>query len=492
MAVWLTPPRLDTGAVRGSAGSNVTPQVCKKMKTSMGSRQNALGPELSSIAASRTFASVVPLFASGQLLPSDELRIILDRIERYEPDIQAFAALSVDAARAAAAAADERWKKHAPLSPIDGMVVGIKDIIETADMPTGQGSPIWAGTATRRDAASVQALREAGAVVLGKTTTTEFALTEALHRTRNPRDLARTPGGSSSGSAAAVAAGFVHAALGTQVVGSILRPASYCGCIGFKPTFGALNRGGSFDYFSQSCLGVLAANLGDAWQLASVIAARVGGDPGCDPLSSEAEAPAPIAPARLAIVRPEGWTNATKGAQAAFDRAVSTLSASGVELVGAALDPVVARLDAALADVKRPLNAILDWEMRWPLATYHSRSASGLSAAMEGRLRAGKTMTLEDYRRLLAWRRELRAEFAMAMAGFDAAITLSATGAAPIGHGSTGDPGMNAAASTLGAPCISMPALADAGLPLGLQLIGAAGCDSRLVSLAEGIMQRLA
>jgi Asp-tRNA(Asn)/Glu-tRNA(Gln) amidotransferase A subunit family amidase len=458
----------------------------------MGSHPTRLGPEMGSFAAPRTFAFVAPLFASGQLLPSDELRIILDRIERYEPDIQAFAALSIDAARAAAAAADERWINHAPLSPIDGMVVGIKDIIETADMPTGQGSPIWAGTATRRDAASVQALREAGAVVLGKTTTTEFALTEALHRTRNPRDVGRTPGGSSSGSAAAVAAGFVHAALGTQVIGSIMRPASYCGCVGFKPTFGALNRGGSFDHFSQSCLGVLAASLADAWQLASAIAVRVGGDPGCDPLSSAADAPAPIAPVRLAIVRPEGWTNATNGAQAAFDNAVSMLSTSGVELVSAALDPVVARLDSALADVKRPLNSILDWEMRWPLGTYHSRFPSGLSAAMEGRRRAGIMMTREDYCRLLAWRRGLRAEFTQAMAGFDAAITLSATGAAPVGYASTGDPGMNAAASTLGAPCISIPALADAGLPLGLQLIGAAGCDSRLVSLADWIMRRLA
>ena len=188
----------------------------------MGSRPNPLVPEMGAIAAPRAFASVAPLFASGQLLPSDELRIILDRIERYEPDIRAFAALSIDAALAAAAAADERWIKHAPLSPIDGMVVGVKDIIETADMPTGQGSPIWTGTATHRDAACIQALREAGAVVLGKTTTTEFALTEALHRTRNPRDLARTPGGSSSGSAAAehpalplpAVAGWVAAVVG--------------------------------------------------------------------------------------------------------------------------------------------------------------------------------------------------------------------------------------------------------------------------------------
>src|SRR5580700_5644703 len=287
----------------------------------MGSHPTRLGPEMGSFAAPRTFAFVAPLFASGQLLPSDELRIILDRIERYEPDIQAFAALSIDAARAAAAAADERWINHAPLSPIDGMVVGIKDIIETADMPTGQGSPIWAGTATRRDAASVQALREAGAVVLGKTTTTEFALTEALHSTRNPHDLTRTPGGSSSGSAAAVAAGFVHAALGTQVIGSILRPASYCGCVGFKPTFGALNRSGSFDHLSQSCLGILAATPEDAWTVASAIVARVGGDPGNPGLRVPGDMPLTSPPRRLAVLETAAWPKASAGAQAAFGQA---------------------------------------------------------------------------------------------------------------------------------------------------------------------------
>ena len=152
------------------------------------------------------------------------------------------------------------------------MPLGIKDIIETADMPTEQGSPLFVGWRTGRDAASVAALREAGAVILGKTVTTEFAATEP-RGTRNPWDLERTPGGSSSGSAAAVACGMVPAALGTQVVGSILRPASFCGCVGFKPSVGGINRGGSYDYLSQSCTGVLAASLEDAWLVAVNIAA---------------------------------------------------------------------------------------------------------------------------------------------------------------------------------------------------------------------------
>src|SRR6267378_1721303 len=159
-------------------------------------------------------------------------------------------------------------------------------------MPTEQGSPLFVGCRTGLDAASVAALREAGAVILGKVVTTEFAATEP-RGTRNPWDRERTPGGSSSGSAAAVACGMVPATLGTQVVGSIIRPASFCGCVGFKPSVGGLNRGGSYDYFSQSCTGVLAASLEDAWLVAVNIAARAGGDPGYPGLHGPAEPPPP-------------------------------------------------------------------------------------------------------------------------------------------------------------------------------------------------------
>src|SRR5882672_3071786 len=171
------------------------------------------------------------------------------------------------------------------------MPIAVKDIIETIDMRTGQGSPLWDGSVTRRDSASVHALREAGAIILGKVTTTEFASSESFASTSNPHDATRTPGGSSSGSAAAVGAGMVPAALGTQVVGSILRPASFCGCVGFKPSVGAINRSGSYDHFSQSCTGVLAASLEDAWLVAVNIAARAGGDPGYPGLLGPPEPP---------------------------------------------------------------------------------------------------------------------------------------------------------------------------------------------------------
>ena len=233
-------------------------------------------------ARAASYASLAAAFRSGETSPSALLKAGLARLDAIDPQIQAFVCVAREAAAKAAQAANTRWRVGEPLSPIDGMAIGVKDIIETQDMPTGQGSPIWAGFETKRDAASVQALRAAGAAILGKTVTTEFAATEPIIPTCNPHDHARTAGGSSSGSAAAVAAGMVPAALGTQVVGSILRPASYCGCVGFKPSVGALNRSGSYDHLSQSCLGVLAATPADAWAVASAIVERVGGDPGHD------------------------------------------------------------------------------------------------------------------------------------------------------------------------------------------------------------------
>src|SRR5260370_6536704 len=175
------------------------------------------------------------------------------------------------------------------------MPIGIMDIIETADMPTENGSPLFAGFRSERDGASVAALREAGAVIVGKAVTTEFASTEP-RGTRNPHDLRRTPGGSSSGSAAAVAAGMVSTALGTQVIGSTIRPASYCGCIGFKVSVGALNRGGSYDGLSQSVTRVLPVTLEDAWQVAYEIATRTRRDPGYPGLFGPPSPPPPRQP----------------------------------------------------------------------------------------------------------------------------------------------------------------------------------------------------
>src|SRR5436190_2003186 len=296
-----------------------------------------------------SFFSATADFAAGLDTPREFLERCLARLEAFEASVGAFVCHDIAAAGTAADRSVARWRAGRPLSPIDGMPLGIKDIIETADMPTGQGSPLFVGCRTGRDAASVAALREAGAVILGKVVTTEFAATEP-RGTRNPWDRERTPGGSSSGSAAAVACGMVPAALGTQVVGSILRPASFCGCIGFKPSVGGLNRGGSFDYFSQSCTGVLASSLEDAWLVAVNIAARIGGDPGYPGLQGPSEPPPARRPRALAVLQTSGWEEAAPEARTAFQVAMARLTGAGVVLADRHADSVIEEVEAAIAD----------------------------------------------------------------------------------------------------------------------------------------------
>lgn len=220
-----------------------------------------------------SFQAAVPDFLTGADSPRDFLERALDRLAECEPRLRAFTALSLPRARMAADAATARWRAGRPLSSVDGMPVGIKDVIDVAGLPTSAGSPALEGYQPWHDSAAVHALRAAGAAIVGKTTTAELAMTYPPD-TRNPHDPARTPGGSSSGSAAAVGAGVLPAALGTQAIGSVLRPASFCGTYGYKPTFGTINRGGTRDFHSHSCLGVLGAGLADLWATAGEVAAR--------------------------------------------------------------------------------------------------------------------------------------------------------------------------------------------------------------------------
>ena len=434
-----------------------------------------------------SYASQAARFAAGEGSPLTELQARLARLDELNPKLSAFVRVARENALAAAAQSERRWRANAPLSPIDGMAIGIKDIIETEDMPTGQGSPLWEGFETRRDAACVQALREAGAIILGKTTTTEFAATEPLMPSRNPHDLARTAGGSSSGSACAVGAGILPAALGTQIVGSTLRPASYCGCVGFKPTFGALNRSGSFDHLSQSCLGILAATPEDAWSVASAIVARVGGDPGHPGLRGPSEiAPASL-PRRLAMLETAAWPKASPGAQAAFGQARGRLAELGAEIGDRRSDPSIAAVEEAISDAVAVTFAIFDWEFRWPLGNYAKRN--GLSEGMRRRLASAQQMALDDYRTALRRREEIRRRYADASGRFDGFVTLAATGAAPVGLTWTGDPAFNVPASLLGVPAISLPFLQDERMPLGLQIIGRADEDAQLMACAHWLWQ---
>jgi Asp-tRNA(Asn)/Glu-tRNA(Gln) amidotransferase A subunit family amidase len=439
----------------------------------------------------RPYVALAREFRSGKTTPRAFLDSCLDAIARLDPTVGAFLALNIEGARRTADDATARWRSGKPLSPIDGMPIGIKDIIETADMPTGQGSPLWKGFKTGRDSASVHALREAGAIILGKTSTTEFAASEPWPGTHNPHDHARTPGGSSSGSAAAVGAGMIPAALGTQVVGSILRPASYCGCVGFKPTVGGLNRGGSYDHLSQSSQGVIAATLADAWAVARAIAERAGGDPGHVGLTGEVNFSQRAKPARLAVLQTGGWSATSKGAREAFDAAKQRLAGAGVALCARADDPAIEAVEREIAEALALTRRINEWEGRWPLNTYADIDASKLSGPSQERLRNANTMTQGDYAALVERRAAARAAFAKAAENYDAFVTLAATGAAPVGFATTGNAIMNVAASLLGVPALALPVLSDEQLPLGLQLMGGAGRDAAMFETAVWVLVAL-
>jgi Asp-tRNA(Asn)/Glu-tRNA(Gln) amidotransferase A subunit family amidase len=429
-------------------------------------------------------------FVSGKDSPREFLERCVAQIDAWEPKIGAFVTLNLAPARAAADRSTERWRAGRPLSPIDGIPIGIKDIIETIDMPTENGSPLFAGFRGNRDGASAAALREAGAVIVGKTVTTEFAWMHP-RATRNPWDLTRTPGGSSSGSAAAVAVGAISVGIGTQVFGSILRPASFCGCFGFKPTVGAINRGGSHDALSQSTQGPLAASLPEAWAVAYEISRRAGGDPGYPGLYGPPTCPAPSKPRRLAVLETPGWAVATSGAKEAFEEASARLKSAGVTLVSRHESDKIAVVEDAIADARELSHNIIAWESRWPLNTYRARDASKLSQAMHDLAARAEARTLDDYRRDVAARERRRTIYQSLEAEFDACLALAAPGAAPVGLGSTGDPAFVVPGSMLGVPTLSLPALEDGGLPLGLQLIGFADADAALFSTAGGVLALL-
>jgi len=439
----------------------------------------------------KPFLAATAQFAGGHDTPRAYLERCLNALAAWEPKIGAFVQINVEGSRSAADASSLRWRNNKPLSAIDGMPIGIKDIIETADMPTGMGSPLFDGWSSGRDAAAVAALREAGAVILGKTVTTEFAATEP-RGTRNPWDLARTPGGSSSGSAAAVAAGLISAALGTQVMGSIVRPASYCGCVGFKPSVGGINRGGSHDNLSQSCMGVLAATLEDAWQVASEIAARAGGDPGYPGLVGPLRVPPAAKPRRLVFLETAGWQEASVAAKQALQESMALLASDGTDIVTRRSDKLVDAVEEAIVNARQLSIRINTWESRWPLNTYRNRDAGKLSRAMLARLAQAESMGPGDYRADIDERIRVRALYNSLGAQCDACVTLAAPAAAPVGLGSTGDPIFAVPFSLLGVPAISLPLLHEQGLPLGFQVTGFYGKDEAALAIAGWIEKALA
>src|SRR5580693_1779553 len=436
----------------------------------------------------RPYLAAAQNLASGKETPREFLEKSLVLLEQWEPRIGAFVCTNVPAARAAADRSSDRWRAGKPLSPLDGMPVGIKDIIETVDMPTEMGSPLFSGWRSEKDAACVRALRDAGAVILGKTVTTEFAASEP-RGTRNPWNPAHTPGGSSSGSAASVAVGIVSAALGTQVISSTVRPASYCGCVGFKPTVNAINREGSHDYQSQSCTGILGASLDDVWQTAYEIVARVGGDAGTPGMQGPDKVPAAKKPRSLAMLETAGWDVASPGAKASLEDCVARLKSAGVEVRTRHNDKKVAALEAELPQVTELSHRCNGWENRWFLHTMRDRDASKLSRLFVERAEKYESLTLDQHRADLKERARIRAVHAELASACDACITLAAPSAAPEGLSSTGNPEFGVPSSLLGVPSLSLPLFEVDAMPLGLQVIGYFDRDADAFAIASWLMQ---
>jgi Asp-tRNA(Asn)/Glu-tRNA(Gln) amidotransferase A subunit family amidase len=433
-----------------------------------------------------SFVRAVAGFRDGRTTPRRLLEQCLETISRQERTIRAFVTVDLRGARKAADAATRRYKGARPLSPIDGCPVAIKDIIATADMPTQMNSPIYKNWRPKFDAACVMALRQAGAVIVGKTVTTEFAIGRS-GPTRNPFDAARTPGGSSSGSAAAVACGMVPAALGTQTQGSVLRPASYCGVVGFKPTHGALNAGGIHLLSPTSdVLGVIAATIEDAWAVASQIAVGAP-NPGIGLMNgAQDRSIASRQPRKLIRLFTRGWTETDTESRAAFDSFIDRVKACGIDVTSRNEDAEVAELEQLFEQHLDGHVDLIAYEMRWPFEDYLARyGARNVSHRIRELLDRARPLTPRDYEARLATRHRLQHAAAAVLARCDGFVTLASSGPAPRGLTQTGSRTFPSYGSWLGLPAFSLPLLEVNGLPLGVQLLGRAGADSTLYGIAR-------
>ncbi|MGQ0545420.1 MAG: amidase [Betaproteobacteria bacterium] len=409
----------------------------------------------------------------------------LAHIRETEPQVQAWQFLSEEHARTQARTLDEQRREGRPTGPLHGVPVGIKDIIDTADMPTEDGTPLHAGRTPDRDATVVTMLRQAGAVILGKTVTTECAY---FHpgKTRNPHNPEHTPGGSSSGSAAAIAAGMVPLALGSQTNGSTIRPASFCGVYGFKPTHGLVPRGGILQLSrTLDHVGLFARTLEDIALLAEQVAGFDPRDPDTRPRARPPfvaiAAEEPPLPPRLAFVRGPSWDRIEKETEEAFAELCESLGES-VQPIDLPLPVEVLAWHRTLMEAEMAAKFDMEWE----------RGRDKLSAPLRALLERGRSVTALDYQRALARIPLLNDELRELFDHVDAIITPAAPGAAPKGLGATGDPSFCTLWTLCGMPAISLPLMqAGNGLPVGVQLVGPRDGDARLLRTARWLVRRV-
>ncbi len=417
-----------------------------------------------------TAMEALAAMASGALSAAALAGACLERIAERDGVVKAFAFIDAERALAEARSRD-RPGPGAGNGLLHGLPFGVKDIIDTCDMPTAYGSPIYAGHRPAADAACVALAREAGGIVLGKTVTTEFALRHP-GPTANPRNLAHTPGGSSSGSAAAVADCMVPVAFGTQTGGSIIRPASYCGVVGYKPSLGTINPTGvkplanSFD-----TVGLFARCVDDCAWVVAVLS-------GEERPSRALEA---LRPARVGLWRTPAWPHAQPESVQAVEAAAAQLARDGVSVDELELPGEFERFLDAQSDVLR-------FEAARVFAFERMQRNAQLSASSRAELAAGAAIARRRYVEAQALIESCQTLYARAVAPYDALLGASAAGEAPRGLLDTGEAMFNRFGSGLGIPCLNLPAFTGPhGLPVGVQLMGARGADRRLLGVGKWV-----
>jgi Asp-tRNA(Asn)/Glu-tRNA(Gln) amidotransferase A subunit family amidase len=427
---------------------------------------------LGAVAAARAIAD-------GAISSLQLVEACLARIREVEPAVLAWQYLDEQHALTQARARDTDRAEGRAIGPLHGVPVGIKDIIDTADMPTEDGTVLHAGRTPDRDATVVAMLRAAGAVIMGKTVTTECA-TYMPGKTRNPHNAQRTPGGSSSGSAAAVAAGMVPLAVGTQTNGSVIRPASFCGVYGFKPTHGLIPRHGILKLSrTLDSVGVFARCLEDIALMTEQITGYDERDPDTRPraripFSEICASEPPLAP-RIGFVRSPVWERTDPATREAFAELVDALGAQCEEVV----------LPDSLGEAWDWQRTIMEAEMAANLDLEWEKGRDRLSDSLRQQLARGRVVSALDHQKAQAQVPQLNQGFEETFARFDALLTPAAAGTAPAIE-STGDPAFCTLWTLCGMPSLSLPLMTGPdGMPLGAQLVGARGMDARLLRTAR-------
>ena len=424
---------------------------------------------------------------NGEMTSEELVQACLDRIEQVDGDIEAWAHLKPDYALDQARMLDTRRQAGGPVGPLHGIPVGIKDILDTDSLPTENGTVLDSGRQPMANCRVVSLLEEAGAVIMGKTVSTELAVF-GPGKTRNPRNPKHTPGGSSSGSAAAVASHMVPLAIGTQTNGSVIRPASFCGVVGFKPTHGLIPRTG---ILAQSrwldTVGVFARSVEDAAMLAEVLVAHDPGDPDTTararPPLSETAGEEPPLPPLLTFAKTAVWDQADQETQDAFGELVELLGDGCGEL----------HLPEPFEHAVALHGTIMKADLAKSFAGYYERGKDRLTDILKAMIEDGQKITAVDYNNAVDRREFLNGGLDGVFDRYDAIITPAAVGEAPAGLDSTGSPIFNSLWTYCGTPAITLPLMAGPnGLPLGVQLVGRRGDDARLLRTARWLMARVA